>query len=185
MTKTLNEIASEWIDSAYRKPTLSREDDALRFSRYNMEVAFRAGVEHSNAALTAYDTALARAEAAEAELARVRELVSRDNDEICQALGKVLDYPWFRDDQVNFPGATEEQGVCVGDHVAASIADEAARKIASLRSQIEEKDKALEPFAEVAKYAKGKPDACWCGQAPAVIRYRDLEVARAARGVKT
>lgn len=65
----------------------------------------------------------------------LRERVSRENEFICQTLGQVLGYPWFVDDQVNFPGATKEQGVCVGDHVAASLAMEAARKIGELRGK--------------------------------------------------
>jgi hypothetical protein len=51
------------------------------------------------------------------------------NDEVCQELGKALGYPWFKDDQVNFPGATEDDGVCVGEHVAASLAVEAAERL--------------------------------------------------------
>lgn len=39
---------------------------------------------------------------------------------------------------------------------------------------------AARPFAEVARFARGKPDDCWCGQSPAVIRYRDLEAIRIA-----
>lgn len=58
------------------------------------------------------------------------------NDEICQVLGTALGYPRFCDDQKNFPGATEESGVCVGDHVAESIAVEAAKEIARLREAL-------------------------------------------------
>lgn len=65
----------------------------------------------------------------EAEIIRLREALTKQNDEICQTLGKALGYPWFKDDQKNFPGATDEHGVCVGDHVAESIAMEAARRI--------------------------------------------------------
>ena len=38
---------------------------------------------------------------------------------------------------------------------------------------------ALEPFAAVSRNAKGKDDACWCGQDGAVIRYSDLRRAEA------
>lgn len=64
-----------------------------------------------------------------AENNRLRTNWSKVNDEICQTLGKALGYPWFKDDQENFPGATEANGVCVGDHVAESLADEAAKRI--------------------------------------------------------
>lgn len=68
----------------------------------------------------------------EAEIIRLREALAKQNDEICQTLGKALGYPWYKDDQQNFPGATEENGVCVGEHVAESLAMEAARKIEQL-----------------------------------------------------
>lgn len=86
---------------------------------------------------------LERARAAEAEAARMRGALTRQSDEICQTLGKALGYPWFKDDQANFPGATEADGVCVGEHVAESLAAEAADRI---RQMIE----ALEPFAKLA-----------------------------------
>ena len=63
---------------------------------------------------------------------RLRKACARQNAEICQVLGKALGYPWFKDDPANFPDATEEHGVCVGDHVAESLADEAAKRIERL-----------------------------------------------------
>lgn len=73
----------------------------------------------------AHDTTLKR-------LKHVTEGAQRENDDVCQTLGKALGYPWFKDDQENFPGATEAEGVCVGDHVAASMAAEAAAHIRKL-----------------------------------------------------
>jgi hypothetical protein len=58
---------------------------------------------------------------------------ARQDEYILQALGKALGYPWYKDDQENFPGATEADGVCTGEHVAESIADEAAMVIERLR----------------------------------------------------
>lgn len=43
-----------------------------------------------------------------------------------QIAGKALGYPWFKDDQANFPGATEEAGVCIGEHVGDTIVAELA-----------------------------------------------------------
>lgn len=60
-------------------------------------------------------------------------LLHKQQDEICQIAGKALDYPWFKDDQKNFPGATEANGVCVGDHVAESIVQELANAYTALR----------------------------------------------------
>ena len=51
--------------------------------------------------------------------------------EIEQILGKALGYPWYKDDQKNFPGATEEDGVCTGEHTPVTLAMEAANKLNS------------------------------------------------------
>lgn len=51
------------------------------------------------------------------------------NDEVSQILGQALGYPRFMDDPVNFPNATEADGVCVGDHTAVTLAQEAAQRI--------------------------------------------------------
>ncbi len=69
------------------------------------------------------------------EIERLRLACTKMNDEVCQRLGKALGYPWFKDDQTNFSGATEENGVCTGEHVAESIAAEAAAEIERLRAQ--------------------------------------------------
>jgi hypothetical protein len=63
-----------------------------------------------------------------AMIMQLRDGIAKQNITIEQTCGKVLDYPWFKDDQKNFPGATEKHGVCVGDHVAETIAAELARK---------------------------------------------------------
>lgn len=78
--------------------------------------------------------------AAEARIKHLEAAISRENDDVCQTLGKALGYPWFKDDQKNFPGATERDGVCVGEHVAASIAAEAAKRLVANETRI----KALE-----------------------------------------
>ena len=41
------------------------------------------------------------------EIERLRLACTAMNTEVCQRLGKALGYPWFRDDNENFPGATE------------------------------------------------------------------------------
>lgn len=69
---------------------------------------------------------------ARAEVERLRNACAKMNGEVCNTLGKALGYPWYKDDQKNFPGATEADGVCWGDHVAESIAVEAANKINAL-----------------------------------------------------
>jgi len=78
-------------------------------------------------------------EASESALAhaKMQNTWAKENHEICQVLGSALGYPWFKDDPKNFPGATEENGVCVGEHVAVTIAAEAASHIATLRAEVE------------------------------------------------
>jgi len=68
----------------------------------------------------------------EAEIQRLRHACAAQNDEVCQTLGKALGYPWFKDDQKNFPGADESAGVSPGIHTAETIAHEAADVIRSL-----------------------------------------------------
>ncbi len=58
------------------------------------------------------------------------------NDEVCQILGKALRYPWYKDDQKTFPKATEKDGVCVGDQVAESLAQQAANRIQQLEKAL-------------------------------------------------
>ncbi len=58
--------------------------------------------------------------------------LTKECHEVEQVLGKALGYPWYSNDQKNFPGATEADGVCLGEHVARTIAAEAASKLAVL-----------------------------------------------------
>ena len=76
-------------------------------------------------------------DAARAEVARLRLCASKINEEICQTLGRALGYPRFADDPVNFPGY-EDDDVCVGDHVAETIAMEAARRIETYKKRLGE-----------------------------------------------
>lgn len=71
-----------------------------------------------------------------------RERAEQTFHEVEQTLGKALGYPWFKDDPKNFPDATEEDGVCVGEHVPETIALEAANEMAR-------KDKQNQQFQEL------------------------------------
>lgn len=66
------------------------------------------------------------------ELEDLVDAVWRQDREIEQILGKALGYPRYCDDQASFPGSTEADGVCVGEHTPASLASEAADKISCL-----------------------------------------------------
>jgi len=72
-----------------------------------------------------------------AEIERLRNACISQERDISQTLGKALGYPWFKDDPTNWPNATEADGVCVGEHVAESLADEAAKKLAEQTAEIE------------------------------------------------
>lgn len=68
---------------------------------------------------------------------RLRQM-QRLSHEVEQILGKALGYPWYKDDKKNFPDATEADGVCVGDHVPESIAEEASNRIKSLKTRLQQ-----------------------------------------------
>lgn len=72
----------------------------------------------------------------QARIEQLKRACSTINNEVCQVLGKALGYPWYKDNQDVFPGTTEAHGVCVGEHIAETIADEAARRIADLQVEI-------------------------------------------------
>jgi hypothetical protein len=55
---------------------------------------------------------------------------------ISQLVGKALGYPWYKDDQKNFPGATEADGVCIGEHVAETIVREMVVVVGKLQKII-------------------------------------------------
>ncbi len=64
---------------------------------------------------------------------RLRRALDATEYAIQQSLGTALGYPRYCDDLVNFPDATPADGVCVGDHVAETLAAEAAREIERMR----------------------------------------------------
>lgn len=68
---------------------------------------------------------------------QLEKAFSKQNEEVCQTLGQALGYPWYMSDLTNFPDATEENGVCVGDHVVESIATEAAKHIEALETLLD------------------------------------------------
>jgi len=78
----------------------------------------------------------------ESEIARMRHAYDAYEHEIQQLLGKALGYPWFKDDQKNFTGATEADGVCVGEHVAETIVAELAKKHAEANERIKRLEEA-------------------------------------------
>jgi hypothetical protein len=75
------------------------------------------------------EAARERAERAERE----RDAALKDVDECQQIAGKVLGYPWYKDDQKNFPNANDANGVCIGEHCGSSIVQELANALIKRR----------------------------------------------------
>ena len=63
-----------------------------------------------------------------------REWAEWDN-RVAQILGKALGRPWFKDDQTNFPGATESDGVILVEEDAESLAVVAAGRLEALAAE--------------------------------------------------
>jgi hypothetical protein len=87
----------------------------------------------------------------EAEVARLRDALSKQDDEISQTLGKALGYPWFKDDQKSFPGATEDNGVCVGDEVAETLAIAAVLQLEALRRRVSDLERERDEARKIGR----------------------------------
>lgn len=72
------------------------------------------------------------------ELGRQREGFIAEQSRIEQVLGRELGMTRFCDDQKNWPGATDEDGVCVGEHTALTLAMTAADELTRLRERVKE-----------------------------------------------
>lgn len=82
-------------------------------------------------------------EKALAENKELEKAIAKESFEIEQLLAQAIGgYPWYKDDQKNFPNATEKCGVCVGEHVPATLAAEAANKLKKLESQLAKRGEA-------------------------------------------
>ncbi len=82
------------------------------------------------------DIAKSEATALKSRVAYLEQAAATDDKRVCQMLGQALGYPWLCDDLVNFPLATENDGVFVGEHVAVTIAAEAAKAIGTFRADL-------------------------------------------------
>ena len=105
------------------------------FGKCTTSIKARAEVQSAEVLLAHGQNARTELSDADARAVKYLKACAVQNNDVCQTLGKALGYPWFKDDQKNFPGATEADGVCVGEHVAGSIADEAAAKIVELKQR--------------------------------------------------
>lgn len=87
-----------------------------------------------------------------AELKRQRDGYRLHLMECEQIAGKALGYPWYKDDQKNFPGATKEDGVCIGEHVGDTIVKELA---SSYKAEHARAELAALKIAELEAVVKG------------------------------
>jgi hypothetical protein len=80
------------------------------------------------------------------ELRRFRAETLVTEHLLSQELAKSLAgrYPWYKDDQRNFPGATEADGVCTGDSTLESLVAEVVVEVARLRKAV------LDAYSDVA-----------------------------------
>lgn len=71
----------------------------------------------------------------ECRVTKLEHALASVNLEICQTLGAALGYPKYSDDPKNFPDVPKDDpGVCVGEHIAETLASEAAKRIADLEA---------------------------------------------------
>ena len=65
------------------------------------------------------------------DITALRRAIAIENEEICQLLGRVLGYPIYDVD-----GVRDNNTVVVGDHIAITLATEAANRIRELSKQV-------------------------------------------------
>ena len=120
------------------------------------------------------------------KLVHMKRAFMKSDEVISQACGKALGYPWFKDDQINFPGATEEHGVCIGEHCGETIALELVDAYRECRARrYSERAEHTKKLCEVTEQAWGIiANVNWETQTPewraAAERWRDEHVKRAA-----
>lgn len=91
---------------------------------------------------------------AERKMAGMIRNIQKAGYDIEQTCGKALGYPWYKDDQANFPGATEKNGVYVGEHTSETIVAELAKRYTEALDRIrrlEEAGDALERDKQALK----------------------------------
>lgn len=128
----------------------------------------------TNAAL--FEASL-RLEQLSEKIKHLREGLLKQNQNIEQTCGKVLGYPWFKDDQKNFPGATEKDGVSVGDHVAETIVSELAKKHAEALNRIKRLEELGNELRECANQLgwTSSDDSRWIERAESAVKAWDKE----------
>ena len=112
-------------------------DNLLLFVAELVEVISKSDVIEKDSIYRQANDALVSAMQTIEWLNRVLEATQHTEDFIKQELGKALKYPWYKDDQFTFPGATEENGVIVLDHPE-DMVTMAVTRIGALEQRIAE-----------------------------------------------
>lgn len=146
-------LANAMMERRYQVSDTPRTDALFEF--WNESPTPRAFSDHASQLERELTAAQADVDKWRDEYNRMRQLIAKQNEDISQTCGKALGYPWFKDDQNNFPGATEAQGVCVGEHVAETIAAELAdaykaaqAEIAKLQERVKMLEEALNVYLQ-------------------------------------
>ena len=102
---------------------------------------------------------ITRAADALASITRERDGYQKHLRACEQIAGKALGYPWFKNDQANFPGTTEAEGVCIGEHVGDTIVEELANAyIGTIDRALEDLERTYPGAFWVLGYGKTKAD---------------------------
>lgn len=98
-------------------------------------------------------TLLAKVNEKAKEIERLKNIGARFSHEVEQTLAQAIGgFPWYKDDQKNFPGATEADGVCIGELVTEDIVDHAAKLIREHNASIRPIENAVEALKQIAIY---------------------------------
>ena len=113
--------------------------------------------------------------AANARISHITDGFRREQNDIEQTCGKAIGYPRFCDDPKAFPGSTDADGVCIGDHVAASISAELANKYAEAMERIKRLEEAMELVAQMRHRWLERADDGYAGAYYAFVKGKDDE----------
>ena len=98
-----------------------------------------------------------------AEIKKLEDIGCKTDGEIEQILAQAIGgFPWYKDDQKNFPNSTEKDGVCVGDHTPVTLAMTAAKVIVKQEAEIKRlKGIAIKVVEDEPEFPSEMPDALW------------------------
>ncbi len=112
-----------------------RLSDSEKFTRLLTDIPFSQDTQFSRATWVA-QAAIERLKWYE----NVRKTIEISDKTFEQLLGEALGFPAYKDDQKNFLGATEADGVCVGHYVLHDLVHMACDEILKLRNKLAKVD---------------------------------------------